>query len=221
MTNTPEPAPIEDSSQTISSQVQNLIAALKNRGEDAIAFICDEIQYLNPLTLPGAAKIGQFLLFLKANLKPKQYKEALANTLGWISSAANQLLKLAPILGKFTIEQLYKIAKNLSPTALHQLATGRTPPQVIDSMLEKATQEEISNKEIQQETKTYKQAQPKSEPTPWRYVGQGREYQPPRICEQAGLVIEKLSHQQGTPRRFLIEDAILLLAEKFPPEAPS
>jgi hypothetical protein len=221
MTDTPEPAPFGNSSQTISEQVQNCIAKLKSRGEDVISWVCGEIQYLNPATLPGAAKIGQFLLILKANLKPKQYQEALANTLGWMSSVANQLLKLAPILGKFTQQQLYTIAQNLSPAALHQLATGRTPPQVIESTLQKACTQELSKTEIQQQTKTYKEAQPKSEPTPWRYVGKGREYQPPRISESAGLVIEQLSAQQGTPRRFLLEDAVLLLKEKFNPEAPS
>ncbi|MFL9454609.1 MULTISPECIES: hypothetical protein [Nostocales] len=70
----------------------------------------------------------------------------------------------------------------------------------------------------------HKQNQPKKEPIPWRYVGYGREsqpprlsgeYQPPRISEKAGLIVEQLSEQNSEPRRFLIEEAVLLLAEKF------
>ncbi|GAB1537829.1 hypothetical protein NUACC21_04830 [Scytonema sp. NUACC21] len=135
--------------------------------------------------------------------------------MGWISGIAHQLLKLAPILGSFTTEQLDKIALNLSPQAVYKLAVGRTPAEVIQSILEKACNQEVSKKDIQLATKQHKDAQPKKEPTPWRYVGQGREYQPPRISEAAGLVIEKLRSENGTPRRSLIEDAVLLLAEKF------
>jgi hypothetical protein len=155
------------------------------------------------------------LLFLKDKLKPKQYEQALAESLGWSLSIANHLLKLAPILGSFTTKQLEQINRNLSPSALYKLATGRTPLEVIQSMLEKACTQAVSKKDIQVETKKHKDKQPKTGLTPWRYTGGGREYQPPRISEKAGLIVEQLSEQNQTPRRFVIEEAVLLLAEKF------
>lgn len=215
MTNALESADCGNFSETIAQNVQCLISKLIRQGKNLIEEVCSEIGYTNPITLPGAAKIGQLLLFLKKELKPKQYEEAVANTLGWIAGIANQLLKLAPILGDFTSEQLQKISENLSPSALYKLAAGRTPLEVIRSILQKACTEEVSQKDVHQETKNYKEAQPKKQPTPWRYVGQGREYLPPPISEQTGLVIELLYEQKGTPRRFLFEDAVLLLAEKY------
>ncbi|KYC39861.1 hypothetical protein WA1_28235 [Scytonema hofmannii PCC 7110] len=215
MTKAPETAPAVNFSETVAGEVQYLIHKLAKSNKDLINEVCGEISYTNPVTLLGAAKIGQLLLFLKEKLKPKQYEEALANSLGWSASIANHLLKLAPILGSFTTKQLDKINRNLSVSALYKLATGRTPVEVIQSVLEKACTEEVSKKDLQIETKTYKDKQPKKEPTPWRYAGRVREYQPPKISETAGLVIERLSEQDGKPRRFVIEEAVLLLAEKF------
>ncbi len=215
MTKVPETDPAGNFSETVAQEVQHLIRRLARPGKNLIEEVKSEISYTNPITLLGTAKIGQLLLFLKEKLKPKQYEQALANSLGWISGIANQLLKLAPILGNFTTRQLEKINHNLSPSALYKLAAGRTPVDVIESMLEKACTQEVSKKDIQLETKKYKDNQPKKEPTPWRYTGRGREYTPPRISEKAGLIVEQLSEQNGTPRRFVIEDAVLLLAEKF------
>ncbi|WP_243146834.1 hypothetical protein [Scytonema sp. UIC 10036] len=82
-------------------------------------------------------------------------------------------------------------------------------------MLEKACSQEVSKKDIQIETKKYKEKQPKKQPTAWRYVGDGREYQPPKISERAGLIVDRLSQHNGQPRRFVMEEAVLLLAEKF------
>ncbi|GAA6619675.1 hypothetical protein [Scytonema sp. NUACC26] len=215
MTNAPEAAPAANFSETVALEVQYLIRKLAKSSQDLIKEICAEISSTNPCILLGAAKVGQLLLFLKEKLQPKQYEEALANALGWSASIANHLLKLAPILGSFTIKQLETINRNLSMSALYKLATGRTPVEVIKTMLEKACNEEVSKKDIQVETKKYKEKQPKKEPTSWRYTGGGREYQPPRISEEAGLVVERLSKENSKPRRFLIEEAVLLLAEKF------
>ncbi|KYC41211.1 hypothetical protein WA1_03760 [Scytonema hofmannii PCC 7110] len=215
MTKAPETAPAVDFSETVAGEVQLLIRRLAKPGKDLVKEVISEISYTNPSLLLGAAKIGQLLLFLKERLKPKQYEEALVNSLGWISGIANQLLKLAPILGNFTTKQLDKINHNLSPSALYKLATGRTPVEVIKSMLEKACTQEVSKKDIQLETKKHKENQPKKQPTPWRYAGNGREYQPPRISEKVGLIVEQLSEQNETPRRFVIEEAVLLLGEKF------
>jgi hypothetical protein len=213
MTNAPETAPAVNFSETVAIEVQYLIHKLAKSSKDLIKEICAEISSTNTCLLIGAAKVGQLLLFLKEKLKPKQYEEALANALGWSAGIANYLLKLAPILGSYTTKQLETINRNLSLSALHKLATGRTPVEVIKTMLEKACNEEVSQKDIQVETKKYKEKQPKKEPTPWRYAGGGREYQPPRISEKAGLVVEELSKQDGKPRCFVIEDAILLLAQ--------
>ncbi|MUG98290.1 hypothetical protein F7734_40690 [Scytonema sp. UIC 10036] len=215
MTKAPEPTPAGNFSQTVAEEVQYLIRRLAKPGKDLIKEVIAEITYTNPSILLGAAKIGQLLLFLKEKLKPKQYEQALAESLGWSASIANHLLKLAPILGSFTTKQLDQINRNLSLAALYKLATGRTPVEVIKSAIEKACTEEVSKKDIQTETKNYKDKQPKKEPTPWRYAGRGREYQPPRISEKAGLVVEQLSKENGKPRRFVIEEAVLLLAEKF------
>ncbi len=215
MTKAPETAPAVDFSETVAGEVQLLISRLAKPGKDLVKEVISEISYTNPSLLLGAAKIGQLLLFLKERLKPKQYEEALVNSLGWISGIANQLLKLAPILGNFTTKQLDEISRNLTSSALYKLATGRTPVEVIKSMLEKACTQEVSKKDIQTETKKYKDKQPKKEPTPWRYAGNGREYTPPRISEKVGLIVEQLSEQNGTPRRFVIEEAVLLLVEKF------
>ncbi|GAA6614951.1 hypothetical protein [Scytonema sp. NUACC26] len=215
MTKALEAAPAANFSETIAQEVQYLICKLAKLGKNSTEEVIREISLTNPVTLLGAAKIGQLLLFLKEKLKPKQYEEALVSSLGWISGVANQLLKLAPILGNFTTEQLDRINRNLSPSALYKLATGRTPTEVIQSMLEKACTQEVSKKDIQVETKKSKEKQPKKEPTSWRYVGNGREYQPPRISEKAGSVVEKLSEHNGKPRRFVIEEAILSLAEQF------
>ncbi|MUG94725.1 hypothetical protein F7734_21100 [Scytonema sp. UIC 10036] len=215
MTKAPATAPDGNFSETVAQEVQYLIRRLAKPGKNLIKEVISEIGYTNPVTLLGAAKVGQLLLFLQEKLKPKQYEEALADSLGWIAGIANHLLKLAPILGSFTTKQLDKINHNLSLSALYKLATGRTPIDVIKSVLEKAYTQAVSKKDIQVETKKYKDNQPKKEPTPWRYVGQGREYQPPRISENAGLVVEQLSKQNGTPRRFVMEEAVLLLAEKF------
>jgi hypothetical protein len=216
MTNRPETAPAVNFSKTFAEEVQHLIYKLAQPGKDLIKEVIYEITHTNPSLLLGAAKIGQLLLFLKERLKPKQYEEALAESLGWISGSANQLLKLAPILGSFTIKQLEQINRNLTLSAIHKLATGRTPAEAIESILEKACTQEVSKKDIQAETKKQKETQPKKEPTPWRYVGNGREYQPPRISEKAGAIVEKLREENGKPRRFLIEEALLLLAEQFP-----
>ncbi|KAF3888553.1 MULTISPECIES: hypothetical protein [Nostocales] len=215
MIKAPETAPAVNFSETIAGEVQYLIRRLAKPGKDLIKEVISEITYTNPSLLLGAAKIGQLLLFLKDRLKPKQYEHALANSLGWISGIANQLLKLAPILGSFTTKQLEQINRHLSPSALYKLATGRTPVEVIKSVLEKACTQEVSKQDLQIETKKHKDNQPKQEPTPWRYVGHGREYQPPRISEKAGLIVEQLSEHNSEPRRFLIEEAVLLLAEKF------
>ncbi|MUG98296.1 hypothetical protein F7734_40720 [Scytonema sp. UIC 10036] len=215
MTKATEPAAAGNFSQTVAEEVQYLIRRLAKPGKDLIKEVIAEITYTNASILLGAAKIGQLLLFLKDKLKPKQYEQALAESLGWSASIANQLLKLAPILGRFTTEQIARINRNLSLAAVYKLATGRTPVEVIESMLEKACSQEVSKKDIQTETKKYQDKQPKKQPTPWRYVGGGREYQPPRISEKAGLVVEQLSKENGKPRRFVIEEAVLLLAEKF------
>ncbi|GAA6618893.1 hypothetical protein [Scytonema sp. NUACC26] len=213
MTKAPEAAPAANFSETFAGEVQYLIRQLAQPGKDLIKEVIGEITYTNPSLLLGAAKIGQLLLFLKDKLKPKQYEEALVDSLGWISGIANQLLKLAPILGSFTTKQLEQINRNLTSSALYKLATGRTPGEVIQSMLEKACTQEVSKKDIQVETKKHKENQPKKEPTSWRYVGNGREYQPPRISEKAGAIVEKLSEQDGKPRRFVIEEAVVLLAQ--------
>ncbi|MUG91978.1 hypothetical protein F7734_05695 [Scytonema sp. UIC 10036] len=216
MTKAPETAPGGNFSETVAQEVQDLLRRLAKLGKNLVEEVKREISYTNPSILLGAAKIGQLLLFLKEKLKPKQYEQALAECLGWTSGIANQLLKLAPILGNFTTKQLERIHRNLSPSALYKLATGRTPIEVIESILEKACNCEVSQKDIQVETKKYKENQLKTEPTPWRYVGGGREYQPPRISEKAGLIVEQLSKQNSKPRRKVIEEAVLLLAEKFP-----
>jgi hypothetical protein len=215
MTNAPETSPAVNFSETVALEVQYLICKLAKSSKDLIKEICVEINRTNTCLLIGAAKVGQLLLFLKEKLKPKQYEEALANALGWSASIASRLLKLAPILGSFTTKQLDAINRNLAMSALYKLATGRTPVEVIKTMLEKACNKEVSKKDIQVETKKYKEKQPKKEPTPWRYVGGGREYQPPKISEEAGLAVERLSKENGKPRRFTIEEAVLLLAEKF------
>ncbi|WP_407886782.1 hypothetical protein, partial [Scytonema sp. NUACC26] len=204
MTKAPEPAPAGDFFKTSAQEVQHLIRKLAKPGNDLIAEVNSEIARTNPFLLIGAAKIGQLLLFLKEQLKPKQYSQALADSLGWASSIANQLLKLAPILGNFTTAQLEQIEHNLSSSALYKLATGRTPVEVIQTMLEKACTQEVSQKDIQIETKKHKQNQPRKESTRWKYVGNGREYQPPRISEAAGLAVEQLSKQNSQPRRFVI-----------------
>ncbi|MUG93139.1 hypothetical protein F7734_12120 [Scytonema sp. UIC 10036] len=215
MTNAPETDPAANFSETVAGEVQYLISKLAKSSKDLIKEICAEISCTNTYILVGAAKVGQLLLFLKEKLKPKQYEEALANALGWSAGIANHLLKLTPILGSFTTKQLDAINRNLSMSALYKLATGRTPMEVVKRMLEKACNQEVSKKDIQVETKKYKEKHPKKEPTPWRYVGGGREYQPPRISEEAGLAVERLSKDNSKPRRFLIEEAVLLLAEKL------
>lgn len=168
----------------MTQEVQYFIQRLAKAGKNLIEEVKSEIGNTNPVTLLGAAKIGQLLLFLKEKLKPKQYEQALANSLGWIAGIANQLLKLAPILGSFTTKQLETISRNLSPSALYKLATGRTPLEVIESMLQKACTQEVSKQDIQLETKKHKDNQPKKEPTPWRYAGRGREYQPPEFLKK-------------------------------------
>jgi hypothetical protein len=215
MTKAPESAPAGNFFKTSAQEVEDLIRQLIKPGNDLIEEVKSEIARTNPFLLVGAAKISQLLLFLKENFKPKQYKQALADSLGWASSIANQLLKLAPILGNFTNTQLEQIEANLSSSAVYNLATGRTPVEVIQAMLEKACTQEVSQKDIQTETKKHKQNQPRKESTLWRYVGNGREYQPPRISEKAGLAVEQLSKQNNEPRRFVIEEAILLLLEKL------
>ncbi|MUG97354.1 hypothetical protein F7734_35515 [Scytonema sp. UIC 10036] len=217
MTKVPETNPAANFSKTVAEEVQYLIRRLVKPGQDLTKEVISEISSTNPSILLGAAKIGQLLLFLKDTLKPKQYEQALANSLGWISGIANQLLKLAPVLGSFTTKQLEQISSHLSPSALYKLATGRTPVEVIKSVLEKACHCEVSQKEIQTQTKKYKASQPKKEPTPWRYVGNGRDYQPPRLSEKVGLIVEQLREPNGKPRRFIIEEAVLLLAEKSQP----
>jgi hypothetical protein len=215
MTKAPETDPAGNFSKTFAQEVQDLIRQLAQPGKNLIKEVINEITHTNPSLLSGTAKIGQLLLFLKERLKPKQYEEALAESLGWISGIANQLLKLAPILGSFTTKQLEQINRNLTLSAIHKLATGRTRIEVIQSILEKACTQEVSKKDIQEETKKHQEQQPKKEPTPWRYVGNGREYQPPRISEKAGAIVEKLREENGKPRRFVIEEALLLLAEQF------
>ncbi len=88
MTKAPKTAPAGNFSETVAGEVQYLIRKLAKPGKNLIKEVISEISYTNPVTLLGAAKIGQLLLFLKEKLKPKQYEESLANSLGWISGIA-------------------------------------------------------------------------------------------------------------------------------------
>ncbi|MFL9454606.1 hypothetical protein AB0758_26390 [Tolypothrix bouteillei VB521301_2] len=214
MIKAPETAPAVNFSETIAGEVQYLIRRLAKPGKDLIKEVISEITYTNPSLLLGAAKIGQLLLFLKEQLKPKQYEHALANSLGWISGIANQLLKLAPILGSFTTKQLEQINRHLSPSALYKLATGRTPVEVIKSVLEKACTQEVSKQDLQIETKKHKDNQPKRA-NAMEICRSWQRISTPRISEKAGAIVEQLSEHNSEPRRFVIEEAVLLLAEKF------
>ncbi|GAB1538070.1 hypothetical protein NUACC21_07270 [Scytonema sp. NUACC21] len=144
MSHTPETAQPGNFSKTVAQEVEVLIRKLAKPGKNLIEEVSYEISYTNPVTLLGAAKTGLLLQFLKEKLSPKQYEQALGNCMGWISGIAHQLLKLAPILGSFTPEQLGKISLNLLPQAVYKLAVGRTPAEVIQSILEKACNQEVS-----------------------------------------------------------------------------
>ncbi|GAA6624118.1 hypothetical protein [Scytonema sp. NUACC26] len=200
MNNIPETAQCADFSQTIAEKFYDFVQLAVIKGQNPVEEVIDELHYCGCHNLVGIAQMGQFLNFLKDRLKPKQYEEALASTLGWASGLATRILKLAPVLGEFTLKQLEEIESNLDLQVLYKLAAGRVQIEVIRETLLKACSARVSKKDIPK--------QPRKKPTPWRYVGNGREYQLPRISERFGMFVEQLLQETFIPRRLLIEQAI-------------
>ncbi len=200
MNNIPETAQCGDFSQTIAEEFHHFVEWAIIKEQDPVEEVIGELHYCSFSTLYGIAQMGQHLAFLKERLKPKKYEEAIASTLGWASGIANRILKLAPVLGEFTLKQLQEIESNLDLQVLYKLAAGRVSLEIIKETLLKACSARVAKKDIPK--------QPRKQPTPWRYVGNGREYQPPRISERFGMVIEQLFQETLIPRRLLIEQAI-------------